>query len=140
MLIKCFKWPLIINRKPLQMWSSVRSLRLTLLSVNPDEGLGSFPALSSAYFIESQNGEVGRDPCRSSTPALLPKQGPLERITQDNVQVALNTYREGDSTSTGNLRQCSVTLRVKKLFLQLTWNLVAPRYTNTSSLGKQTKD
>jgi len=52
---------------------------------------------------------VGRDPCGSSSPTLLPKQGHLQQAAQDLVQVVLNISREGDSTtSLGSLFQCSV--------------------------------
>ena len=51
--------------------------------------------------------EVGRDLWRSSGPTSLLKQGHLELVVQDQVQM-INISRKGDSTtSLGSLCQCS---------------------------------
>jgi len=67
---------------------------------------------------ESQNHrqvEVGRDVWRTSGPSLLLEQGHLEPVPQDLVQMALNTFKDRDSTTfLGNLCQCFVNLTVNK--------------------------
>ena len=65
----------------------------------------------------------GRDLWRSSSPAPLLKQVPLEQAAQDHIQVGFEISGEGQSTtSLGSLFQCSV--RVKKFFLMFIWNFL----------------
>ena len=64
-------------------------------------------------------GHLGQPPCRS-------------RVTQSRLhRRVLNISREGDSTGPlGSLFQCSITLRVKKLFLIFSWNFLCFLYFN----------
>lgn len=63
---------------------------------------------------------VGGDLWRSSSPASLPRQGHLDQVTQECVQLGFEClYGQGDFTnSLGSLVQCSATLN-KKLFLMM---------------------
>ena len=59
--------------------------------------------------------QVGRDLWRLSGLTPLLKQGHLEPVAQDHVQMAFEyLQRWRPPTSLGNLFQCSVTLTVKK--------------------------
>ena len=52
----------------------------------------------------------------------LLKQVPYNRSHRQASRRVLNISIEGDSTTLGNLFQCSITLTIKKFFLTLVWN------------------
>ena len=63
--------------------------------------------------------EIGRDFWTLSGPPPLLKQGHLEPVAQDHVQMVLNIAKDGDYTILlCSLCQCSVTLTVKKVLPQ----------------------
>lgn len=63
--------------------------------------------------------EIGKDLWRSSTSTPCSKQGQLQQLAQDCVQVGFE-YLQGWS----NLLQCVITLTVKKFFLIFKWNFL----------------
>lgn len=63
---------------------------------------------------------VKRGLCRSSSP----RQGHLEQVAQEGVQVGLECLQRGRPHIPGQLFQCSATLHGKKLILVLRWNFL----------------
>jgi len=68
---------------------------------------------------------LGSDLCRSSSPTPLPKQGHLQQAAQDLFEAGVeNLQRRRVNNLSGNLSQCSVTLRGKKFFLMFRQNFL----------------
>jgi len=62
---------------------------------------------------------------RALGPTPLPKQVPYNRLHRKASRRVFNISREADSTvSLGNLIQCSVTHKVKKVFPKFIWNIL----------------
>ena len=75
------------------------------------------------HFTESQNHRmfrVGRDLCGSPSPTPCPSRVTQSRLHRTSSRRVWNISREGDATtSLGSLFQCSITLRVKKFFVNV---------------------
>ena len=87
---------------------------------------------SGNWITESQNHRmlgVGRDSMGHLVQAPCRSRVSYSRLHRTLSRWVLNISREGDSiTSLGNLFQCPVTLRLKKLFLMFNWIKRLQRY------------
>ena len=67
---------------------------------------------------------VGRELWGPSSPTLPPKQSHLEQVAQEHIQAAFERLqRRRLHNPSGQLFQCSVTLKVKNYFLMFRWKL-----------------
>ena len=88
--------------------------------------------VSSFYFFPlesriSQNHRIvgiGRDFLRSCSPSPQLKQGQLEQVSQDHVQLNFEYLHRWRYSSMGSLFQCLPTFTVKKCFLVFRWNFM----------------